>query len=90
MQNLNTNGTEKYQQSAEVGMKLARERMYHRGKSGKTEPLCLACGQPATNELPSCNDPKCRKVVRPVFHWATRVSGLTLTKGVRVRRSLAA
>jgi hypothetical protein len=81
MQNFGT-GTDPYQTAPEVGMKLARERLNHRvGKVSK--PLCLACGQPATNQLPSCSDPKCIKAVRPVDRWARRVAALTTTKGYK-------
>lgn len=66
----------------EVGMKQARERLHHR-VNGKLSPLCLACGAPATNQLPSCNSHKCVKAVRPIHRRATRVAGLALTKGVR-------
>ena len=67
-----------------MGMRLARERLFHRNEKGKPTPLCLACGEPATNQLPSCNAPKCVKLVRPVYRWAHRVAALTLTKAVRV------
>ena len=58
---------------ADVGMKLARERLLN--KEGKKEkPLCLACGDKATNQLPSCSRPKCVKAVQPVDRWAKRVA----------------
>jgi hypothetical protein len=69
---------------------LARERLNNRADTGqfkkdKIHPLCLSCGEPATNELPSCNKPKCVKAVRPVFRWAQRVAAATLTKAVKPR-----
>lgn len=70
---------------AYVNAKLAHERLHHIGPNGKPQPLCLACGAKATNELPSCNEPKCVKLVRPVYRWARQVAALTLTKGVKVK-----
>ena len=53
----------------------AHARLHHRDpKTGKPAPLCLACGQPATNTLPSCNEKKCVRLVRPVFRWAKHVA----------------
>lgn len=69
----------------EVSAKLARQRLDHVDAHGKHKPLCLACGQPATNDLPSCNEKKCRKEVRPVYRWAKRVAEMALTAGVRAR-----
>lgn len=71
---------------AAVGMKLAQQRLYHK-ENGKRKPLCLACGEKATNDLPTCGSEKCNKLVRPVYRWAKRVANLTLTKAVRVRRA---
>ena len=71
-----------------ITRQLAKERLNNRVetgqfKKGKIHPLCLSCGAPATNDLPSCNAPKCVKAVRPVFRWAQRVAGLTLTKAIK-------
>ena len=78
MRNFGT-GTEQYQNAPEVGMKLARERLTHREKGDKKpKPLCLACGKPATNDLPSCNDPKCVREVKPVDRWARRITSLAV------------
>lgn len=64
---------------ADVGMRLARERLFHRNEKSKPAPLCLACGDPATNELPSCSAHKRVKTVRPVYRWAHRVAALATT-----------
>ena len=69
---------------AEVSMKTARERLFHLNEKSKPAPLCLACGEPATNQLPSCSAPKCVKLVRPVYRWARRVAALATTKAVKV------
>lgn len=38
---------------------------------------CLNCGQPQTNkELNSCSKKVCVKVLRPIYHWARKVSRL--------------
>jgi hypothetical protein len=66
-----------------IPAKIAHQRL-HNWKNGKRSPLCLACGEPATNELPTCNSPKCVKLVRPIYRWAHRVAGLTLTKAIKV------
>ena len=71
-----------------ITRQLAKERLNNRVetgqfKKGKIHQLCLSCGAPATNDLPSCNAPKCVKAVRPVFRWAQRVAGLTLTKAIK-------
>ena len=71
-----------------ITQQLAKERLNNRVETGqfqkdKIHPLCLSCGAPATNDLPSCNAPKCVKAVRPVFRWAQRVAGLTLTKAIK-------
>ena len=71
-----------------ITRQLAKERLNNRVETGqfqkgKIHPLCLSCGAPATNDLPSCNAPKCIKAVRPVFRWAQRVAGLTLTKAIK-------
>ena len=66
-----------------VNAKLAHERLHNLGPNGKPQPLCLACGEKATNQLPSCNEPKCVKLVRPVYRWAKYVASLTLTKGIK-------
>ena len=68
---------------ADVGMKLARTRLLNKNKNNKPAPLCLACGKPATNQLPTCDDPKCVKTVRPINRWTSRVSDLTTTKGFK-------
>ena len=65
-----------------IQAKLAHQRL-HNWKNGKRSPLCLACGDPATNELPTCNDKKCVKAIRPIYRWAKRVADLTTTKAVR-------
>ena len=74
--------------SLSIDRRLAHERLNNRTATGqfkkdKLHPLCLSCGEPATNELPSCNAPKCRKAVRPVFKWARRVVALTITKAIK-------
>jgi len=71
-----------------IDRRLARERLNNRANTGqfkqdKLHPLCLACGEPATNELPSCNAKKCVQAVRPVFRWATRIAAMTLTKAMQ-------
>ena len=71
-----------------ITRQLAKERLNNCAETGqfkkdKIHPLCLSCGAPATNELPSCNAPKCIKAVRPVFRWAQRVAGLSLTKATK-------
>ena len=86
MQNLNTKGAEKHQQQPDVGMKLAHERLTHREK-GVLKPLCLACGAPATNDQPTCNEKKCVKTVRPVRRWAQRVASLAASATDRFRAS---
>ena len=67
---------------ADVHAKTAHQRLHNR-VNGKRVPLCLACGEKATNDLPTCGSKECNKLVRPVYRWAKRVAGLTLTKGVR-------
>jgi hypothetical protein len=66
-----------------IGAKLAYSRLHNR-VNGKLKPLCLACGEPATNDLPSCNEKKCVRTVRPVYRWAKHVVGLTTTKAVKI------
>ena len=62
----------------------AHARLHHRDpQTGKKKPLCLACGQPATNCLPSCNEKKCRRLVRPIFRWAKRVAEIATPAALR-------
>ena len=73
----------------DVGMRVARQRLFNRDDKGKEKTLCLACGEPATNALPSCNSLKCRKAVRPVYRWAKKVCDLTTTRGNKQERKAA-
>ena len=58
----------------DVTRKVAQQRLYHIDpKTGKKRALCLACGAEATNELPSCNDPKCVKSAREAYRWAKHI-----------------
>jgi hypothetical protein len=65
-----------------IQAKLAYQRL-HNWKNGRPHPLCLACGAEATNDLPTCNDPKCVKAIRPIYRWAKQGADLTTTKAVR-------
>jgi hypothetical protein len=66
----------------DVGMKLARTRLFNK-VGGKEKPLCLACGELATNQLPSCSKHKCVQTVRPVARWSTRVAAIATPAALR-------
>lgn len=56
----------------------ARTRLYNKGVNGKPQPLCLNCGDKATNDLPTCNKPHCIRAVRPIHRWVSRVAELVV------------
>jgi hypothetical protein len=65
-----------------ITMKLAHSRL-NNWEGKKLRPLCLNCGEKATNELPSCSNPKCIRIVRPIYRWAVRVAKWATTKAVK-------